>query len=164
MEPVLPSSFAVGTLAQVTIAAAALAATEIGRRRNGVHQEVGVDMRHAALDCCTHFTLDGRTPQAWEKLSGLYPCGDDAGANGWARIHANFAHHRDRVLHLLGLPPGPDTERASVTQALRGWHALDFEQAAADAGGVVAALRRFDEWDAHPQQAALARQPLVAFE
>jgi hypothetical protein len=163
-EPVLPSSFAVGTAAQVTIAAAALAATEIGRRRNALHQDVSVDMRHAALDCCTHFTLDGRTPQIWDKLSGLYPCGDDQGTHGWVRIHANFAHHRDIALRLLGLPPGSDTERAAVTEALRGCRAFEFEQAAADAGGVVAALRRFDEWDAHPQQAALAPQPLVAIE
>ncbi len=38
-DPVLPSAFAVGTAAQSTIAAAALAATEIGRLRNGLVQE-----------------------------------------------------------------------------------------------------------------------------
>jgi len=162
-EPVLPSSFAVGTAAQVGIAAAALAATEIGLRRNGLRQQVAVDMRHAALECCTHFTLDGRTPEAWDKLSGLYPCGE-GGMNGWVRIHANFAHHRDGALRLLGLPEGAATERADVTRALRDWRALDFEQAAADAGLVVAALRSFAQWDAHPQHAALAPQPLVSIE
>ena len=102
-EPVLPSSFAVGTAAQASIAAAALAATELGHLRNGVTQQVSVDMRHAAFECRTHFTIDGRVPQVWDKLSGLYPCGD-GGQSGWVRIHANFAHHRDGALRLLGLP------------------------------------------------------------
>src|SRR5256885_15358615 len=66
-ESVLPSSFAVGTAAQTSIAAAALAATELGRRRNGVEQAVSVDMRHAALEGCTHFTLDRRGPPIWGK-------------------------------------------------------------------------------------------------
>jgi len=158
-EPVLPSSFAVGTAAQTSIAAAALAATELGRRRNAVEQAVSVDKRHAALECCTHFSIDGRTPPAWDKLSGLYACRD-----GWVRIHANFAHHRDGALRVLGLPAGPDTERQQVTDALAPWHALDFEQACADAGLVVAALRRFDEWDRHAQAQALAAQPLVRIE
>jgi crotonobetainyl-CoA:carnitine CoA-transferase CaiB-like acyl-CoA transferase len=162
-EPVLPSSFAVGTAAQVSIAAAALAAAELGRLRNGVQQRVAVDMRHAALECCTHFRIDGRVPEVWDKLSGLYPCGDD-GRAGWVRIHANFAHHRDGALRLLGLPPGEATERADVTRALRDRHPVEFEQAAADAGMVVAALRSFDQWDAHPQGVAVAHGPLIHIE
>jgi CoA-transferase family III len=161
-EPVLPSSFAVGTAAQVSIAAAALAATELGRLRNGVVQDVAVDMRHAALECCSWFRLDGRVPPMWDKLSALYPCGDDRGAAGWVRIHANFAHHRDGALRLLGLPEGNvGNEQADLRRALRGWSALDFERAAADAGLVVAALRSFDEWDRHAQGQALAVQPLL---
>ena len=163
-EPVLPSSFAVGTAAQAAIAAAALAAAELGRLRGGPSQRVTVDMRHAALECCTHFLIDGKTLQPWDKLAGLYPCGDDAGSAGWVRIHTNFAHHRDGALRLLGLPAGPDAEPADVRRALRGWNALDFEQAAADAGLVVAALRSFDEWDAHPQGIAVAQQPLLRWQ
>ena len=160
-EPALPSSFAVGTAAQASIAAAALAATELGRLRNGVTQQVSVDMRHAALECCTHFTIDGRQPDIWDKLSGLYPCGE-GGQSGWVRIHANFAHHRDGALRLLGLPEGHSTERADVTQALCQWRAVDFEGAASEAGLVVAALRSFDEWDEHPQGRAVARQPVLS--
>ena len=44
-EPVLPSSFAVGTAAQATIGAAALAAAELWRLRTGRRQGVRVDMR-----------------------------------------------------------------------------------------------------------------------
>jgi hypothetical protein len=44
-EPVLPSSFRIGTAAQATIAAAALAAAEVWRRRTGRAQVVSVTMR-----------------------------------------------------------------------------------------------------------------------
>jgi crotonobetainyl-CoA:carnitine CoA-transferase CaiB-like acyl-CoA transferase len=44
------------------------------------------------------------------------------------------------------------------------WKALDFENAAAAAGLVAAALRRFDEWDLTPQGQALAIQPLFSIE
>jgi crotonobetainyl-CoA:carnitine CoA-transferase CaiB-like acyl-CoA transferase len=160
-DPVLPSSFAVGTAAQAALAAGALAAAELGRLRNGVEQRLRVDMQHAALACCTHFLVDGQALQLWDKLAGLYPCGDDAGSAGWVRIHSNFAHHRDGALRLLGLPESSAAERADVQRALHGWSALDFEQAAADAGLVVAALRSFDDWDAHAQGQAVARQPLL---
>ena len=156
-EPALASSFAVGTAAQATIAAAALAATEVGRARNGLIQRVSIDMRHAALDCRTHFMVDGRTPPMWDALAGLYACGD----GGRVRIHTNFEHHRDGVLRLLDLPAGNSTSRAEVAQALQGWHALEFEDAADAAGLCVAALRTFEQWDAHPQGQAVARQPLL---
>jgi len=158
-DPVLPSSFAVGTAAQVSFASAALAAAEIGLLRNGLRQQVRVDMRHSALECCGRFMVDGVAPELWDKLAGLYAC-----QSGFVRLHTNFAHHRDGVLQLLGLPPGPAAERAAVAQALSQRDAFEFEQAAADAGMVVAALRRFDEWDAHPQAAAIAALSLVAIE
>jgi hypothetical protein len=158
-DPVLPSSFAVGTAAQVSIASAALAAAAVGELRNGLCQSVRVDMRHAALECTGRLLIDGVAPNLWDKLAGLYAC-----KTGRVRLHTNFAHHRDGVLRLLGLPAGRDTERDAVARALAHWDALAFEQAATDAGMVVAALRSFDEWDAHPQAAALAAQPLVAIE
>ena len=163
-DPVLPSSFAVGTAVQASLGAAALAA-ELWHQRSagGARQRVSVDMTHAALDSCGHFSLDGLVPDPWDRLSGLYPCGADT-TPGWVRIHANFAHHRERALRLLGCATGPETERAAVAQALRSWRAEDFELAAANAGAVVAALRSFDEWDAHPQSRVVAARPLVSIE
>ena len=162
--PVLPSSFCVATAAQASLGAAALAAALLWQQRSGVRQQIRVDRVHAALACTGYFSLDGRVPELWEKFSGLYPCGADVGAPGWLRIHANFSHHRDSVLRLLGLQQGPATEREAVTQALRSWTAEAFEQAATDAGGVVAAARSFAQWDAHPQARALAGQPVVSIE
>src|SRR5208282_5176364 len=49
-EPVQPSSFAIGTAAQATIGAAALAAGEVWRQRTGRRQRVGVAMRHAGAE------------------------------------------------------------------------------------------------------------------
>ena len=157
-DPVLPSSFAVGTAAQTSIAAAALAACELGHARGQPRQQVSVDMAHAAMECSAWFSLDGRTPDAWDKFSGLYRCSD-----GWVRVHANFAHHRDGALRLLGLDPA-SAERADAQQALLSWPALDFEQAAADKGLVVAAVRSFETWDTHPQAAVVSARPLLAFE
>jgi crotonobetainyl-CoA:carnitine CoA-transferase CaiB-like acyl-CoA transferase len=157
-DPVLPSSFAVGTAAQSSIAAAALAACELGHRRGVPRQEVRVDMLHAALECTAWFSLDGRVPPQWDPFSGLYGCAD-----GWVRVHANFAHHRDGALRLLGLDP-TSAQRADAEAAMAAWKALDFETAAAEAGLVATALRRFDEWDATPQGRAVAAQPLFSIE
>ena len=155
-EPVLPSSFAVGSAAQASLAAAALASAEVGRLRNGVVQAVEVEMTDAALECSAAFTIDGVAPALWDPIAGLYPCLD-----GWVRLHTNFAHHRDGVLRLLGLPAGETTPRSDVAAALARRSALAFEAEASEAGLVVAALRSFDEWDRHPQAVSVAALPLI---
>ena len=157
-DPVLPSSFAVGAAAQGSIAAAALAGCELGHARGVPRQAVAVDMCHAALECTGWFSLDGRVPELWDAFSGLYRTAD-----GWVRIHANFAHHREGALRLLGLDPATAV-RADAEAAMAGWRALDFEEAAAARGLVATALRRFDEWDATPQGRAIAAQPLFTIE
>lgn len=160
-DPVMPSSFAVGSAAQISVAAAALAAAEVGFARaggQGARQSVAVSMQEAAIECTGWFSINGHTPEAWDKFSGLYPCRD-----GWVRIHTNFTHHRDGALRLLGLPVA-SAEPDDVKRALAAWDAQAFEQAAAEAGMVVSAVRSFAEWDAHPQARALAAQPLMQFE
>lgn len=154
-EPVFPSSFAVGTAAQSTIAAAALAACELAHARGQGRQAVAVDIVHAAVECTGWFSVDGHTPAKWDTFSGLYRCVD-----GHVRVHANFAHHRDGALRVLGLEPVSAT-RADAERALRQWKALDFEQTMAEQGLVATALRRFDQWDATPQGQAVAAQPLL---
>ena len=160
-DPVMPSSFAVGSAAQISVAAAALAAAEVGFVRaggQGTRQQVQVPMQDAAIECTGWFSINGHTPEAWDKFSGLYQCRD-----GWVRIHTNFTHHRDGALRLLGLSAA-DAEPDDMRRVLASWAAQDFEQAAAEAGMVVSAVRSFAEWDAHPQAQALAPQPLMQFE
>ncbi len=67
-DPVLPSSFAVGTAAQTGVAAAALAACELGHLRGQTRRDLSVDMTHAALECSGWFSLDGRTPAIWTRF------------------------------------------------------------------------------------------------
>ncbi len=159
-EPALPSSFAVGMVSQASLAAAAMAAVEVGRRRGQPAQDVAIDMHEAALECCGAFTVDGKKPVVWDPISGLYAC-RGGGPEDWVRVHTNFAHHRDGVLRLLGLPAGPATTRAEVEAALKRWSALEFETAAAEAGMVAAALRSFETWQQHPQFPAVAALPLI---
>lgn len=154
-DPVHPSSFAVATAAQATIGAAALAACELGHARGVPRQTVSVDAAHASAECLAWFRLDGRVPELWDKFSGLYRARD-----GWVRLHANFAHHRDGALRLLGLDPAT-ADRAAAERAMLAWDAREFETAAAHAGLVASALRTFAQWDATEAGRAIAAQPLM---
>ena len=156
-EPIFPSHFAVGTAAQASIAAAALAAAAFHHARGGPMQEVGVDMRHAAAEFRSERLLrvDGEARDERDAIAGLYRAAD-----GWVRLHTNFPHHRDGILRLLGCAH----ERRAVADALRGREALAFEAEATAAGLCVAALRSFAEWDAHPQGQAVPTRPLLAIE
>lgn len=158
------SSFAVVPAAQVSAGAAALAATEVERLRRPdlPAQSVAVDAQHAAFEASGYFTQDGEQPDMWAPISGLYACGQAVGAPGWVRIHANFDHHRDGALALLGLPAGPDTKRAAVEQALQHWRAGDLEALAAAKGLPIAAARSTAQWQALGHEQVLALQELVA--
>lgn len=162
-EPALPSSFHIGTAAQVSISAAALAAAEVRHARGLSRQTVELNMRHATTECSNYLSLDGVVPEVWDKFSGVYPCGPQ-GKDGWIRIHANFKHHREGALQLLGCSTDESTTKADVTKALESWTAKEFELAADKAGLVAAALRTFDEWDQHPQSGFVNALPLFSIE
>src|SRR5689334_19654077 len=158
-EPALPSSFAVGTVAQATAAASALAANELWHLRTGRRQRVSVDMRHAGIEFRSerYLRVDGKPPHEHrDKTVGVYRTGDGR----WIRLHTNLPHHRAGTLKLLGA----DYDRASVQRAIDGWEAFKLEDAAAAAGLVVTATRSFAEWDAHPQGRAVAGLPLFTIE
>lgn len=155
-EPALPSSFKTGTIAQATIAASALAASEVDRVRNGRAQHVSVDMRHAAAEfiCERLYTIDGKPPQwAWDKIAGTYQTGDGR----WVRLHTNFPHHRDGILNMLGVA----YEREKVAAALAGWTGLAYENEVARRGLVGTMMRSPAEWAAHLQGMAVASLPLL---
>jgi len=158
-EPALPSSFRIGAAAQASISAVTLAAAEIWRRRTGQAQAASVDMRHAALEFRSgnYLLVDGATPpDPWDAIAGAYICGDGR----YVRLHTNFPHHRDGVLKLLGCA----YTRDAVAAALLGWEAEAFETAATQAGLVVAAMRDFAQWDAHPHAPFIAAQPVITLE
>jgi crotonobetainyl-CoA:carnitine CoA-transferase CaiB-like acyl-CoA transferase len=156
-DPVLPSSFAIGTAAQTTIALSALAAAELHHLRGTKRQDVAVDMCHAATEFLSeqHAAIEGTAPEdLWDPIAGTYQCGDGR----WVRLHTNFPHHRDGLLRILGCA----NDKASVAAALKGWKGFDFEDAAAAAGMCATAMRSFAEWDAHPQGQAVPTRPVVS--
>lgn len=158
-EPALPSSFRVGAAAQATIGAVTMAAGEIHARRTGRPANASVAMRHATMEFRSgnYIHVDGAAPpDPWDAIAGAYRCGDGR----FVRLHTNFPHHRDGVLRLLGCA----NDREAVAAALLNWQAEAFETAATDAGMVVAALRSFAEWDAHPHAAAVASVPVITLE
>jgi crotonobetainyl-CoA:carnitine CoA-transferase CaiB-like acyl-CoA transferase len=155
-DPVLPSSFAVGTAAQVSIAAAGLAAATVWRLRGGRRQTVSVDMRHAAIEFLSERLagIEGRAPEdPWDPIAGAYQCGDGR----WVRLHTNFPHHRDGILRILDC----GYDRQAVATALKSWTAFALEDAAAAANMCATAMRSFAEWDAHPHGQAVMSQPVV---
>jgi crotonobetainyl-CoA:carnitine CoA-transferase CaiB-like acyl-CoA transferase len=158
-EPVLPSSFATGTAAQATIAAAGLAAAELWRLRTGKRQRVSVDMRNAAIEFRSehYLRINGKPYDEYhDDIAGLYRCGDGR----WVRLHTNLPHHCSGLLALLKCPH----DKAAVQRVLDGWQGEALETAAAEAGLVVTACRSFAEWDAHPQGRAVAGLPLFTID
>ncbi|MCA5894513.1 CoA transferase [Isoptericola sp. NEAU-Y5] len=98
--------------------------------------------------------LDGRAVEGFASLSGFFPAAD-----GWVRTHANYPHHRARLLHLLGLTDGAgrDDVAARVAQV----PGARLEDDAAAAGAVVVRVRDEQEWRASAPAAALRGAPLV---
>ncbi len=153
-EPILPSSFALGTAAQASLAASGLAAAELWRLRDGNEQQVAVDMHAAVAEFMSErlMRVDGQPPpDPWDSIAGLYQTSD-----GWVRLHTNFAHHRDGVLRLLGCR----ADRAAVAAALLSRSAIPFEDEAAAAGLCVTALRTTGQWLATPQGRAVSDTPV----
>jgi crotonobetainyl-CoA:carnitine CoA-transferase CaiB-like acyl-CoA transferase len=158
-DPVLPSSFRIGTAAQACIAASGLAAAELHHRAGAPRQQVGVDMRHAAMEFRSehYLSIDGNPPESYfGPFSGIYRAGDGR----LVRLHMTFQHHRDNVIKLLGCPP----TREAIQEALEKWEAIAFETAAYENGCVVSAMRSPQEWAEHPQAAAVATMPVIQFE
>lgn len=158
-EPVLPSSFRIGTAAQATIGASALAATVIDHLRTGRQQSVAVDARHAAVEFRSerYMRVNARPPQdLWDKIAGLYRTGNGR----WVRLHTNFPHHRDGMLELLACA----YDRDRVQAALMNWTGEALEEAAAEHGLVATMMRTRAEWLAHDQGRTIARLPLLTIE
>ena len=153
---VLPSSFAVSTTAQTSIAAAATMASVIAHQRAGHYINVSVDNTESAMECTGLFKLNGVTPAQFAPLSGLYQTRD-----GYIRLHANFDHHRDIILKSVGLTAGPETSRTKVEAKISEWNTDELDKTITAAGGACSAFRTFEQWDAHPQAIELAQLPLV---
>ncbi len=158
-EPALPGIYHVGVQAQSAIAASALAAAEIHRARGGPAQEVSVPMRNAAISFRSerYLRVDGaQVRNGFDPIHGFYKCGD----GGWVQIHGNFPQHRMAAAELLRC----SYSRPGVQRVLDGMGAAEVEELFAANMLPCARMRSEEEWNAHPQSAALDAQPIVVLE
>ncbi|MEY9811291.1 crotonobetainyl-CoA:carnitine CoA-transferase CaiB-like acyl-CoA transferase [Streptomyces albogriseolus] len=153
---VLPSRLPVREFAGACVGVCALAAAELAARRTGggVVPAVRVDDGAVATAFVSerHLRTDGRAAESFAPLSRFWRTAD-----GWVRTHANYPHHRARLLTALGAPEDPD----AVAAVLARRSAREVEETVTAAGGLAVALRTPEEWAAHGQAAAVARLPLV---
>lgn len=110
----LPARLPVAELARATVGVCSLAAAELrARRSGGAVPEVRVDEGAVATAFVSerHLRIDGRRPTNFAPLSGFWRAAD-----GWVRTHANYPHHRARLLAALGLSgdSGPDELAAAL--------------------------------------------------
>lgn len=156
----LEARLPVRELARACVGACALAAAELGARRAGLAGVPGVRLDDGAIATAfvseRHLLVDGRAPVTFAPLSRFWRTAD-----GWVRTHANYPHHRARLLSALGVEKeDPDAVKAALAE--RSSH--EVEDAVYAAGGPAVALRTPEEWAAHEQAAAVARRPLVEHE
>lgn len=155
-EGALPARLPVRETARACVGACALAAAELGAARAGLAEVPAVRVDDGAVATAflseRHLLVDGRAPVSFAPLSRFWRTAD-----GWVRTHANYPHHRERLLSALGVPDGVDR----VASVLAERSALEVEEAVYAAGGLAVALRTPEEWAAHEQGAAVAARPLV---
>ncbi|MFI9823700.1 CoA transferase [Streptomyces sp. NPDC052013] len=153
---VLHARLPVRELARACVGACALAAAELGARRAGTDEVPAVRVDDGAVATAfvseRHLLVDGRAPVTFAPLSRFWRTAD-----GWVRTHANYPHHRARLLAALGVPEDP----AAVAAALAERSAREVEETVDARGGLAVALRTPGEWAAHAQGAAVAGRPLV---
>ncbi|MBY8342232.1 CoA transferase [Streptomyces spinosirectus] len=152
----LEARLPVGELARACVGACALAAAELGARRGGLAEVPGVLVDDGAVATAfhseRHLTVDGRAPVNFAPLSRFWRTAD-----GWVRTHANYPHHRARLLDALGVPDDVDAVEAALARR----SSAEIEEAVYAAGGLAVALRTPKEWAAHEQAVAVAARPLV---
>ncbi|MFE3229069.1 CoA transferase [Nocardia sp. NPDC059228] len=101
------------------------------------------------------FRLHGEPPDIFAELSGFFRAAD-----AWVRTHANYPHHRARLLAAVELPGTAGREdfaRRAATLT-----AADIEQRAGEHGAIAVRVRPEREWADSPQGKAAASGPLVA--
>ncbi|AII03869.1 CoA transferase [Rhodococcus opacus] len=158
----IPGDYLAARLPVLALAAGSVAAlTGAVDRFDRVH---GRDPRSWRLDperIAASFASDrllrvsGAPVSGFAELSGFF-----AAADGWVRTHANYPHHRARLLAALDL--SDDAGRDAVAARVGNLTAADVEDRAAAAQAVAVRVRAAAEWAASPQGAAAASGDLVS--
>ncbi|MBL1077156.1 CoA transferase [Nocardia sp. 2] len=103
------------------------------------------------------FRLDGAAIEGFAELSGFFRAAD-----AWVRTHANYSHHRARLLATLGL--AEDAERAAAVTRMAQLPAAEIEERAAELGAIAVRVRTEREWADSAMGKAAADGPVVAVE
>ncbi|WP_327269107.1 CoA transferase [Streptomyces sp. NBC_01218] len=137
---VLPSRLPVRELARASVGSASLAAAELLALRNGIPvPAVRVDEAAVATAFVSerHLRVNGRTPTSFAPLSRFWRTAD-----GWVRTHANYPHHRARLIRALGIT-GSGQDRALVdvvAKDLAVRPSLEVQETVYAAGGLAVAV------------------------
>jgi crotonobetainyl-CoA:carnitine CoA-transferase CaiB-like acyl-CoA transferase len=168
-DPLVPSRLRFGSAAALALATKGIAASAIWRDRGGHAQDINIDVRKAFR------RFSGFADGQWELINGRPP------SLKWDKRNAFFVlpffrrTKDDRSVVALNIYPGlrtkalqllrcPD-DNAAVNAAIAGWNADDLEEAAAEAGIVVAKVRSLGEFLSEPQYTdVLADLPLIEVE
>jgi crotonobetainyl-CoA:carnitine CoA-transferase CaiB-like acyl-CoA transferase len=132
---VLPARLPVRQLARATVGVCSLAAAELAARRGGGDiPAVRVDEGAVATAFISerHLRIDDRRPITFAPLSGFWRTAD-----GWVRTHANYPHHRARLLAALDLPKHGDADTLAAELARR--PAREIQETAYAAGALAVA-------------------------
>ncbi len=151
------SCFAVSELAAVAMASVGCALSTLAQSLGlaSIRPQVRVNKALASLWFGQSIQpIDWSMPPVWDAIAGDYRTQD-----GWIKLHTNLAHHRQAALEVIACK----AEREQVAQAVANWRGIELESAVVAAGGVAAALRSREQWRAHEQGAAVASEPLVAW-
>ncbi len=137
VDGVLPARLPVRELARATVGVCSLAAAELLAQRTGKARP-RVRLHEGAVATAfvseRHIRMDGREPTVFAPLSRFWRTAD-----GWVRTHANYPHHRERLLRALDVPDGPDVvERVEAEMPRRS--ALDVQETVYAAGGLAVAV------------------------
>ncbi|WP_229683635.1 CoA transferase [Nocardia camponoti] len=97
---------------------------------------------------------NGETPRAFAELSGFF-----AARDGWVRTHANYPHHRARLLTAFQLPESTTADELGACFA--DLPAQEIERRAVAVGAIAAAVRTESEWAATEPGRFAAQGPLV---
>ena len=162
-DPVYPAKLPIGEAAAVALALGGAAAAELHTLRGAEPADVEVEVGHAAATLLG-FVFQARQEESPESdlmrnapaTVAMYPTRDGR----WIHLHGGFPGLHEGTLKLLGCSGDTD----SIAAAVMGWNALELEDALAQAGMCGAMVRSPEEWDAHPQSAALRTLPVVSIE
>jgi crotonobetainyl-CoA:carnitine CoA-transferase CaiB-like acyl-CoA transferase len=168
-DPILPSPHRFGTMAAVGLAAKAVAVAALWRARTGEAQDIHVDVRKALRRFCGFF--EGK----WETVNGRGPSPRGFADNPF--LHTPMFRKTRDGRHVIALNFYPKIKTAAlkflrctdslepIENAILQWRADELEDAAAEAGLVLAMVRTTEEFLKERQYTeVLSSMPLVTLE